>query len=209
MTDEQIFALIDAEFASPTLGVTEQYLEIHEPVYENEIIKIARVNRDKENVTIAYLPVKNESFFFAVYADEKEIFNISTESRNTICLRAVSEEMFPEEMQSYLGIIPTSSVKRGAFYPNGKRQYKMNCIEYEPNPEPDEFEDKLLKLLISLENDKIGLLSLSDRVDVFIQATLDFHAGNQLLGGAFINLECIKLMAELNLQISLDVTAWG
>jgi hypothetical protein len=212
MRDEEIVALIAAEFTLPTLGTTEQYLEIHEPVYENGLIKVARIDREKwtdKNVTIAYLPVKDEYFFFAVYINESEIFNVGTESRNMVFLRAISEEMSLEEMQAYVSIIPTASFKKDDFYPNGKRQYKINCIEYEPNPEPDEFESKLIKLLRSLEKDKAGLLDLSNRAKLYIQANLDFHAGNQLLGGAFVNLECIKLMSELNLEISLDVTAWG
>ncbi|MES2060370.1 MAG: DUF4279 domain-containing protein [Bacteroidota bacterium] len=212
MTDEEIVALVTTEFTSPVLGVTEQYLKIHEPVYENGLLKVARIDREKwtdENVIIAYLPVKGERFFFAVYIIGNEIFNIGTESRNMVFLRATSEEMSPKEMQAYIGIVPTALFKKDAFYPNGKRQYKINCIEYEPNPEPDEFEDKLIKLLRSLEKDKAGVLDLSNRAKLCIQANLDFHAGNQLLGAAFVNLECIKLMSELNLEISLDVTAWG
>ncbi len=70
MTDEQAIVIIENEFRQKTLGVTEQYLEIHSPVYVENKIKIDRIDREgKDDTIIAYLPVLNESFYFAVYID--------------------------------------------------------------------------------------------------------------------------------------------
>lgn len=214
MTDTEIIALITNEFASPTLGITEQYLEIHQPVYEDGQIKIARIDRDKpieEQIAIAYLPVQSEYFSFAVYIDEEknEVFNIGTESRNSVYLRITSETLSAAELGAYLSFTPTSSWNKGGLTPDGRRIYNFNCIEYEPNPEPDEFEDKLKKLLITLQADKEALIALAAHATLFIQVLMDFHQGNQMLGSALVNLECMKLMTELNLEISFDFTAWG
>ncbi len=76
-------------------------------------------------------------------------------------------------------------------------------------PEPDEFEDKLQKLLTLLQKDKEGILALKKHANTFINVIMDFHKGNQLLGSTSVNLECIKIMSELNLEINFDFTAWG
>jgi hypothetical protein len=49
------------------MGVMEQFLEIHKVVYVNNKPKIARVDRDKENIAIVYFNVEDEKFFLAVY----------------------------------------------------------------------------------------------------------------------------------------------
>jgi hypothetical protein len=91
MTDEQVKNLIRDELINKTLGVTEQYLEIHEVVYDAGELKIDRIDReDEKGLIIAYLPIKDEYFSLAVYIDGNEniIQNIGTESRNKVLLRA-------------------------------------------------------------------------------------------------------------------------
>lgn len=52
------------------MWVTEQYLQIHSPLYINGKLKIERIDREGEdNVVIAYLPVAGEVFFFTVFID--------------------------------------------------------------------------------------------------------------------------------------------
>jgi hypothetical protein len=209
MTDKEVTQLINNEFKVKSLGVTEQYLEIHQPVYDNGELKIERIDREKQDVIIAYLPVKDEYFFFAVYIDpiKKEIFNVGTESRNIVTLRATSEKFTSNELQSFLKLSPDKTWNKGDIKSRGKSVYNFSCVEYELNPEPDKFEDKLRKLLNQLQKDRESILALGMNADTYIQIIMDFHAGNQLLGSASIDLECIKIMNELNLQISFDFTA--
>ncbi len=78
MTDEQVIDIIEKEFKSKTLGVTEQYLEIHSPIYIDHKLKVDRIDREKgDESIIAYLPVLNEKFYFAVYIDTKPIYSMS------------------------------------------------------------------------------------------------------------------------------------
>ena len=67
MTDEEIIKIVIAEVENIEWGITEEFLKIHELVYENEKLVISRIDRDKDNVAIAYLPVKDEYFFYAIY----------------------------------------------------------------------------------------------------------------------------------------------
>lgn len=212
MTDEEIAQLIYKEFTEKTLGATEQYLEIHQPVYVDGFPKIDRIDTEgRPDVITAYLPVKDEYFSFAVYidADKQEIFNIGTESRNHVMLRVTSEILTWDKMQAFTKLQATRFWNNGDLRSNGKAKYKYSCIEFIPNPEPDKFEDKLTKLLNYIEQDKEGILLLGTHANTYIDITMDFHNGNQHLGGAFIDRDCIKRMNNLNLEIRFDFFAWG
>ncbi len=123
MTDEEVYQLVNNEFISKTLGVTEQYLKIHQPVYVNGHPKIDRIDREKEpDLIIAYLPVKDEYFYFAVYIDtlKKEIFNIGTESRNIISFMTTSEILTSKELLSFVNFTPTETWNKGDLKQNKK-----------------------------------------------------------------------------------------
>jgi len=86
MTDEQVKNLIRAELTQKTLGVTEQYLEIHEVVYETGELKIDRIDReDEEGLIIAYLPIKDEYFSLAVLTLISERIIVMCFVGKTIC----------------------------------------------------------------------------------------------------------------------------
>ncbi len=212
MTDKEVALLVKNEFSLKTLGTTEAYLEIHEPIYSNGELKIDRIDREgRPDLIIVYLPVKGEYFHFAVYIDteEKAIFNVGTESRNMVYLRATSDTMDLNQLCKLCNLIPTKVWNKGDLKPSKKSAYDFSGAWFEPNPEPDAFEDKLKKLLLYLQNDKPGVHELAAKAHAYVHVTMDFHAGNQLLGSAGVNLECIKLLADLNLEISFDITAWG
>lgn len=211
MTDEEVTDLIAAEFRDKTLGTTAQYMEIHAPVYRDERIVIERVDRNKADLLIAYLPVADEYFSFAVYIDpnKKEIINIGTESRNVVCLRATSQTLTAVELQNFTTLKATRYWNNGDLWPNKKSTYSNIFLEFEPNAEPDEFEDKLKKLLIFLKRDKEGIFSLAANAKAYIHVIMDFHAGNQMLGSVHLDMETIGMLNELNLELSFDFAAWG
>ncbi len=61
MTEEQIRNTAIAELTKPTLGGTEQYLEIHSAVKENGAIKVERIDLEgKDDIAIVYIPVEEE-----------------------------------------------------------------------------------------------------------------------------------------------------
>src|SRR5690349_249082 len=133
MTDVEISKLITEEFSEKTLGVTSQYLEIHEPIYENKQLKIERIDREKNDETIiAYLPVKDEYFFFAIYIDKKagEILNISTESRNLVSLIFASENMLSDELKTLTKLTCQDFWNKGDKKPNRTTTYKFSGIEF-------------------------------------------------------------------------------
>ncbi len=103
---------------------------------------------------------------------------------------------------------PTGGWDKGDKW-NDKTFRKYTAVHFEPNPEPDEFEDKLRKLLDYLEQDKEGILSLVEKAEGHIQVAMEFHNGNTMLGGPYISKENIKRMSSLNLEIDFDLYANG
>jgi hypothetical protein len=74
---------------------------------------------------------------------------------------------------------------------------------------PDEFEDKLKKLLDHLEQDKDGIKRLVDNANGYIQVAMEIHNGNGMIGGPNIDIIHIKRMAVLGLSINFDLYVGG
>lgn len=212
ISDLTIQALITEEFKLKDLGVTNQYLEIMEVYYNDDEPRIGRIDREgTDGVVIAYLPIVDEQFYLAIYIDEiqQEIFNIGTESKNKVVFRATSEACSMDELASFTKLPVQTKWNKGELKPNKKVVNKFSCIEIELNPEPDSVEDKLTKLLELLVQDKAGIPKLVANANGYIQIYMDFHNGNQLLGGLSLSKEHVQRMAELNLGFDVDVAAWG
>lgn len=212
MSDEQIIELINKELREKTLGVTEQYLETHSPVYINQKVSIERVDREgNDGVIVAYIPVVEASFYLAVCIDDQanEIFNIYSEPYNRVYFRATSELLSEIELKSISKLITTDSCNKGDLKRNGKVKYKYSYISFLPNPEPDSFEDKLRKLLDYLERDKDGIKRLVNEADGYIQVAMNIHNANGMIGGPAIDRDTIKRMSDLGLGIDFDLYIEG
>ncbi|NRF37168.1 DUF4279 domain-containing protein [Pedobacter foliorum] len=212
ISDSIIQTLITEEFKLRNLGVTNQYLEILDVYYNNNGPRIERIDREgSDRVIIAYLPIVDEQFYLAVYIDEvqQEIFNIGTESRNKVVFRATSETCSMDELVSLTNLPVQTKWDKGELKPNKKVVNKFSCIEIEPNPEPDSVEEKLTNLLKLLVQDKAGIVELVTNANGYIQINMDFHNGNQLLGGLSLSKDHVQRMAELNLGFDVDVAVWG
>ncbi|WP_285055301.1 DUF4279 domain-containing protein [Pedobacter ginsengisoli] len=212
ISDSTIQMLVTEELKSRTLGVTEQYFEILDVYYDDGVPRIARIDREGTgDVVVVYLPVADEWFYLAVYIDavEQKIFNIGTESRNKVVFRATSETYSMDDLLGKTSLPVLTKWNKGELKSNRKSVNKFSCIEIEPNVEPDSAEDKLTKLFKLLAQDKTGIADLVTNADGYIQVIMDFHGGNQLLGGLSLSKEHIQKMSELNVGIEVDVASWG
>ena len=212
MTDEQVIELIENEFREKTLGVTEQYLEIHSTIYADNKLKIERIDRDsKDEMIIAYLPVLDEKFYFAVYIDTNttEITGVYTEAHHHVYFRATSKTLSADELKAMTNLTPTKFWNKGDPRKYGKSNYTFSDFTFLPNPEPDEFEDKLKKLLNCLEQDRDGIKRLVEKADGYIQVAMDIHNRNGMIGGPNIDKDDIQRMNELGLSINFDLYVGG
>ncbi|AZB30756.1 DUF4279 domain-containing protein [Chryseobacterium balustinum] len=212
MTEQQVIELIQKEFKEKTLGVTKQYLEIHSPIYADNKLKIDRIDRDRtDNLIIAYLPVLDEKFYFAVYIDTKsnEVISIDTEAYHQVYFRATSETLSSDELKVMTRLTPTELWNKGDLRKSGKSNYTFSNLTILPNPEPDEFEDKLKKLLDFLEGDKEGIKQLVEKADGYVQVAMEIHKGNGMIGGHNIDTDNIRRMNDLGLSINFDLYVAG
>jgi Domain of unknown function (DUF4279) len=216
MIDPLIIQKAIEEVENKTLGVTEQFLKIHKIVYADNKPKIARVDTDKEDEAIVYFNVEHEKFFLAVYIDTNPNVLVrwtNTEPYHSVYLRASSDTFSLKELAELTKLTSTRGRNKG----DKKRPdsetgilWKQSTIDFEPNPEADEFEDKLTKLLDYLEQDKEGVEKLVNKTDYCcIHVYSSFHNGNTLLGGHHIEKDQIKRMSKLNLEIDFDISADG
>lgn len=201
------------ELQTPTSGVTEQYLEIYDIVRVNGVPQVARVDMEgNEDIAIVYLPIKGESFYLAIYVNTQPqiaIRNVGTENNNKVYFRAASETLSYSELTTLTRLKASEGWSNGDYKKNGKARYTYSCAKFEPNPEPDAFEDKLGKLLDYLEQDIEGVTKLVDQADAYIQVDVDIHNGNGLIGGPYISKQNIKRMSDLNLEISFSQFVTG
>lgn len=212
MTDEQLTILIEEEFKEKKFGVTEQYLEIHQPIYLGNKLKIERFDRDRSDDTIiAYLPVLNERFYFAVYLNGKsgEIINIGTEPYHRVYFLTTSEKLSATALKAMTHLSVSESWDKGDLKPNGKQRHQFSALKIMPNTEPDEFEDKLNSLLSYLEQDKAGITELVTKANGYIQVAMDIHNGNGLIGGPHLDKNSIARMSNLGLSIDFDLCVGG
>lgn len=201
-----------SEVESKTFAVTEQFLEIHELVFENDKPKIDRIDTEgNDGTAIVYFPIKEEKFFLAIYLDtipNLEVRTVNTEPYNSVRFVASSEDLDLQEL-SELTTLKYSAGKNKGDTRGQNGVWNYSSISFEPNPEPDEFEDKLKKLLNYLEQDKQGVSKLIEQGKGYIQVAIEFHNGNTMLGGPHLGIESIKRLSELNLAIDFDLYVGG
>jgi hypothetical protein len=210
MTESEIIALIQTEIEKKDWGFTEQFLEIHSPVYIDNIIKIENIITANNEATV-YLPIAGERFYLTFYIDliKKEIFGISTEPYISVYFRATSENLSSDELKKHTKLAVTESWNKGAIRKTGKGNYGFSSIIIDITKTPDTFETKLNELISELENDRDGIKKLSELADGYIQVFMEFHNGNGLIGGPNLSKEMIQKLSEMNLSIDFDLAVSG
>lgn len=213
MADNLIIEKAIDELQSKRFGTTEQLLEIHNVVYVDNKPQVLRVDTEYDDKTaIVYFPIKDEKFYLAVWLDTKpeiSVRGVGTENYNAVYLKATSEDLSFQELSLLTKLKPTSGWSKGDTRKSGNSFYNFSAFHFEPNPEPDEFEDKLRKLLDFLETDKDGVTALVDKAFAQIQVATIFHNGNTMLGGHHLDKGTVKRLAALNLELDFDLYAEG
>ncbi len=211
--DDQLILAATEELEAQTWGVTQQFLAVHEIVYEEGRPKVARVDYDKKDGSvIIYFAVKGERFYFAFHfhnPGDLTSMGIYVEPYNAVYLVAVSDKLSLHELKAIALFNPLREGNKGEWKNRRPLVEKYSYIHIEPNPEASAFGDKLEKLLDFLEQDREGVERLVKDAGAYIQATIIFHNGNTMLGGPRVSMHSIKRMALLSLEIDFDLYAEG
>jgi hypothetical protein len=215
MNDSLIIETAIEEIETRTFGVTGQFLKIHKIVYADSKPIVARVDRDKEDEAIVYFNIIDEKFFLAIGVGVKPNLSvrwIKTEPFHSVYFRASSDRLSLTELSQLTKLKSTRGRNKGdkKMPENGTDiVWRQSTIDFEPNPEADEFEDKLKKLLDYLEQDEEGVKKLINNAGGYILVYSSFHSGNTMIGGHHIDKDQIKRMGRLNLEIDFDISADG
>jgi hypothetical protein len=189
MADTLIIQKAIEELAAKSFRVTEQFLAIHQVVYADGAPMVARVDTEKEDGTaIVYFPIVDQKFSFAIYLDTVPTVSVrwvDIAPYHSVYFRASSDSFSLQELAALTKLTFSRARNKGdRKNPSGKADicWKQSTIDFEPNPEIGEFEDKLTKLLTFLEQDEAGVKDLVDKADGYIQVYSSFHNGNTLIG---------------------------
>ncbi|MBF0598449.1 DUF4279 domain-containing protein [Faecalibacter rhinopitheci] len=210
MTHAQIIEVIQNELENKEFGVTEQILEIHNPLYVNGIIQINNIQKKNDEI-IVFIPIEDEKFYLAIYIDEKDnlITGISTEPYISVYFRATSDELSDKELKKMTTLNISKSWNKGDKRKSGNGFYSFSNITIEPNQKAGDFESKISELLLELNKDKEGVKKLIENADGYIQVAMEFHNGNGMIGGPNLTNQIIKSLSNLNLSIDFDLYVSG
>ena len=209
MTDTQIIEVIQSELENKKFGVTEQILEIHNPIFIGDKIQIENIIRNENKIRV-YIPIENEKFYLTFYINSKnkEILGIETDPYISIYFKANSEELNEKDLSNFTNLKITKSWNKGD--KQGKNGiYKFSCVIIEPNQKPNDFYSKIAELIDELKRDKIGIQKLIEKANGYIQVVMEFHNGNGMIGGPNLNEKIIKSLSDLNLSIDFDLYISG
>ena len=207
-----IIAAATAEVERRVFGVTRQFLEVHTVARENGQPKVAGIAlADDQATAIVYFAIEDERFYFAVKVSVAtgEVLVPWTEDWHQLSFHATSETLGVPQLSALTSLQPTHTLNKGDNRGNAIRKWPYHSIEFEPNPEPAPFEEKLEKLLTFLEQDAPGTRSLVDKAGGYIRVISEFYNGNTSLGGIVLDQEAVRRMAALNLGVDFDLNAEG
>jgi hypothetical protein len=214
MFQDQVSIKVKQEIQDKTKAFTNQFLQVHDVVRIDGRPKIERIDTDQEDgVVVAYVSVKDEPFYFALYFDNRESLSVigaGTEPHNTVCFRATSRELNADELKALTSLEATNRWTKGQKEKEGVGFHSYSQIEIEPNPEVDDVMDKIRKLLDALEKDREGIKKLVDSAFGRIHVNMRFHNGNKMLFGApKLDNKIIRRLSELDLSIAFELYAEG
>lgn len=207
-----IVAIATAEAINPTFGVTQQFLEVHSIAYASGQPKVAGVTISLDQLlATVYFTVEGEEFYLAVRVS---LVSLSVEygwveDYHRLSFHATSDTLDVKQLSALTSLQPTDTLNKGDKRGAGTGKWKYHSIEFEPNPEPNPFEDKLEKLLTFLEQDATGIRALVEHAEGYLRVISEFHNGNTSLGGMRLDKETVRRMAALNLGVDFDLNAEG
>jgi hypothetical protein len=206
-----ILEKVFTEVNNPTWAMLEQFLTAHQIDYENGKPKVVHVDMDNPEMAIVYLAVHDQDFYYGMWVETKDEIRLhwmNTRPKIRVYFCAESETLTIEEMMA-LTSIDTQVARRKGELRWTKVAYKDSAIIIEITPEPRSFEDKLVRLLDHLEQDREGIKTLADKTETSICADCLYYSGHYSLGTLLIDKKIAKRIAALNLALYIDLEAWG
>jgi Domain of unknown function (DUF4279) len=208
----EIKEAVEKEINDRQLSATAQYLKALAPVYAKGKLQFANIDKAKDgNIVVAYLPVNDHSFYFAVSVDTeaRRVISFATEAAYTIFLRATSILINADAMQAMTTIQPTVTWNKGDKNPDSNFDYFFSAITIDSKSGGGTLEEKLDAFLTTLEQDKTGILALTNAANVYIQVIAHHYIADGNLCSQSWSRDLIKRLYELNLEVNVETFVEG
>lgn len=209
---EKYISIAAKELFDPTFEVTKQYLQVMDVEIENGAPRVARVDLNHARTSIAvYFHVKGERFFIVVNVSNDERPKVEwvwVESGHRAYLTATSKDINYEELSSWFPSGPLKGWSKGDMKPNGKVAYEFTRVSFEPNTnEAYGLKEKLIELLNCLDKSSDAVTNLSEKSEAYISVCR--HQYISANAGINLNLEIIRRLSALNLELDIDTYITG
>lgn len=210
MTNEEIQQLVAQELKRPQLGVTKQFLAIHQVSYLDGQPLLKSVVQTPDGGQRAYVAVEGERFYLSMYFGPKteQIEEVDTEPYHDIWLRATSETLEPEELATLTTLTRARQLRKGdkRF---GALRWEHHLLDFRLYLQPDLFEHMLTRFLDYLEQDTNGIRALATQAECCIRVASYFHRNYRNLGGHYLDAATLRRISNLHLSIDFDLYAKG
>ena len=213
--NERAKQLACSEILSPTFGTTQQFFEVHQPIFIDGVPSIARIDteRDKDNIYV-YFPIDGEPYFWVVrleIVDEDiKIAWCWDEPKVHAYLLVVTDRYSLEEITKMIGLKPTRTERMGQIRQRSKNAAKENTWVFEPYKDlPDELERKLQTLLDYLLPHKQAIRQLASQCYCAIHLAYYAYSGYGSLRGCHFDALFIQQINDLGVEMDFDLYAWG
>jgi hypothetical protein len=193
--------------------MTRQYLQVLQIERQNGLPEIVSIRRDGENY-VAYVKVKDHSFYmaFTIDCDNGDVMFVDSSPQVLIHYSVRSDTVSVEQLKQLTHLSPTNMMKKGDSYLLGlhKKIYEYNGLEFSCSGEPGEVDEKLRLFLSYLSSDADGIKSLVQETgENKVWITVIYHIGTGMFSGLFLTTDNIKSLANLDLEVVVDLYAVG
>jgi len=200
------------ELLNPTFEVTRQHLEVMDVELENELPRVARINLELHDETVAvYFYIKNERFFIVVNVSKvnsKLVEWVWIESGHRVYLTAISKIQSFLELSKYFPFSDLTGWSIGELRKNGKSKHQFTRVSYEPIlNEAYSLEEKLIYLLKELEEYSEAMQKLVEHTGAYISVCRNQYISAN--AGIHLNCDIIHRLSSMNLELDIDTYISG
>jgi hypothetical protein len=203
----EIKEAVEREINDRNLSASAHHLKLHQPVYNKGKLQFAAVDKAREgNIVVAYLPVAEQPFYFAVSVntDAARVISFATEAGYTIFLRATSIVHTAEVLKSFTTLIPSRSWSKGDKNPDSNFDFFFSAITFEDQSGAGLLEDKLDAFLNVLEQDTTGIQKLVADSNVYLQIIAHHSISDDNISSFVWSRDLLKRLVALNLEVNVE-----
>ncbi len=203
----EIKEAVEKEIIDRSLSATAHYLKLHQPLYNKGKLQFAAIDKAKDgNIVVAYLPVAEQQFYFAVSVDTdaERVISFATEANYIIFLRATSILLSADKLKAYTTLTPSKSWNKGDKNPDSNFDYFFSAITFEDKSGAGTLEDKLDIFLSEVEQDTEGVKRLGEASNVYLQIIAQHCNTDGNISGFTWSRDLLLRLTVLNLEVNIE-----